>query len=122
MVPHLFHFSVGCVACGCEPAGSDPLVCNKTTGQCPCKAQAIQRQCNVCPSGHYGLNTNNPAGCLKCQCSGKSSDCTADSGWFNTQVKTELPAIVNNVDPDGWTAVDGNGEDAGALWDFIVLK
>lgn len=110
------------MSCECNLAGSSIPVCNKTTGQCPCKAQSLGRQCDMCPAGYYGLSVRNSEGCLKCQCSNKSSDCVTDQGWFVSRVNTSLSVLENNVDVDGWTGVNSAGNQVNLLldWDITV--
>ncbi|XP_022802044.1 laminin subunit gamma-1-like [Stylophora pistillata] len=110
----------GCISCECNLAGSASPVCNKTTGQCPCKAQSLGRQCDMCPAGYYGLSVQNPQGCLKCQCSNKSSDCVTDLGWFVSDVDTSLSVFNDNSDLDGWTTVDSAGNQVTLLLDWDV--
>ena len=99
----------GCTPCECNLAGSANLVCNKTTGQCPCKEHSLGLQCDTCPSGSYGLSVNNSEGCLKCQCSNKSSSCASDQGWFVSQIATNLSVLLS-VDVDNWTAINSAGD------------
>ena len=39
------------LACNCDGTGSTSLVCNKTSGQCPCKTNVSGLQCRVCQDG-----------------------------------------------------------------------
>ena len=39
------------IDCACDPDGSTSLVCDKSDGQCPCKANVTGRRCNVCEDG-----------------------------------------------------------------------
>lgn len=106
--------------CGCNLAGSMNPVCNKTTGQCPCKEHSVGRQCDTCPSGYYGLSVNNSKGCLKCQCSNKSSNCVSDQGWFVSQITTNLSGLVSNTDLDNWTAINSDGKLIKPTLDWVV--
>ena len=101
-------FPTGCTSCGCNVAGSMNAVCNKTNGQCPCKAHSLGHQCDTCPSGFYGLSVNNSEGCLKCQCSNKSSSCVSDRGWFVSQIATNL-SVFFFIDVDNWTVISSAG-------------
>ena len=98
------------------------LVCNKSTGECPCKVNSLGTKCNRCPSDFYGLEANHPKGCLKCQCSNKTSDCVTDAGWFISRIFTDLSFLVDNVEVDGWTGVTrvGNPVAVQLDWDFPV--
>ena len=117
----LLMFSTGCRSCDCNPAGSMTLVCNKTTGQCPCKVHSIGRQCDMCPPGHYGLNANHSEGCLKCQCSNKTSNCSTDPGWLFSQITSSLSTEVDKTQVDGWEGVNSAGSSVTAELDFGFL-
>ena len=55
-------------ACDCNVLGAENLVCNKTNGQCPCRANVAQvgdvtdstevadRKCSSCVSGAFGFD------------------------------------------------------------------
>lgn len=106
----LFFFPTGCTPCECSLAGSVNPVCNKTTGQCPCKEHSVSRKCDMCPSGYYGLSVNNSEGCLKCHCSNKSSNCTSDQGWFVSQITTNMSVYLPNLpNVDNWTSINDAG-------------
>ena len=40
------------LVCGCDEDGSVGLICEKETGQCPCKDNVTGRQCRVCEEGY----------------------------------------------------------------------
>ena len=106
--------------CGCNLAGSMNPVCNKATGQCPCKEHSVGRQCDTCPSGYYGLSVNNSEGCLKCQCSNKSSNCASDQGWFVSQITTNLSVFSSPENFDNWTANNSAGALVELKLDWVV--
>ena len=108
------------MSCECNLAGSMNRVCNKTTGQCPCKEHSVGRQCDTCPSGHFGLSVNNSEGCLKCQCSNKSSNCMSDQGWYVSQITTNLSVRSSNADFDNWTANNSAGDLVELQLDWLV--
>ena len=59
----------GCQSCECEGLGTlgGSEVCDKETGQCPCKANVEGRECSLCASQHYGLGQGEgDVGCLEC--------------------------------------------------------
>ena len=95
-------------------------VCNTTTGQCPCKEHSVSRQCNMCPSGYYGLSVSNSKGCLKCQCSNKSSNCMSDQGWFVSQITTNLSVFSSHPYFDNWTAINSAGDPVDLDLDWFV--
>ena len=41
-----------CVVCGCSEEGSTNLICDKRNGQCTCKPNVINRQCDECDIGY----------------------------------------------------------------------
>ena len=73
-----------------------------------------------CPSGFYGLNANDSEGCLKCQCSNKSSICASDAGWLVSVITTNLSVFVDNIKVDGWTAVNSGGSSVAVILDWGI--
>ncbi|XP_029655372.1 laminin subunit alpha [Octopus sinensis] len=61
---------LGCRQCECNPAGTvgGINVCDGATGQCMCKVDVVERNCNQCKDGTYALSANNPFGCKACDC------------------------------------------------------
>lgn len=75
-------FSSVCVpwfsACNCDSLGSSSLVCDVTTGQCPCLPNVANAsesdalggvgglQCGVCIQDYFGKHTGQ--GCQPCMC------------------------------------------------------
>ncbi|XP_078587501.1 uncharacterized protein LOC144868761 isoform X3 [Branchiostoma floridae x Branchiostoma japonicum] len=65
-----------CSACACDESGSVALVCNHTTGLCPCKpgVDTSTRRCSGCMENHYGFDTpdgdgtDSQPGCSPCNC------------------------------------------------------
>lgn len=57
-----------CIPCTCSPVGSLSNVCDKLTGQCPCKEGITGHDCSNCPPRHVVTDT----GCLNCddECTG----------------------------------------------------
>ena len=65
----LFVLSINVSACDCSDLGSETLVCNKTSGQCPCRPNVAltgdvtdvgdvsDRKCSACVAGAYGFDT-----------------------------------------------------------------
>lgn len=52
--------SDGCVECGCDESGTVPgTVCDKTTGQCVCKAHTEGRTCDTCKDIYFNLTDSN---------------------------------------------------------------
>ncbi|NXR69873.1 LAMB2 protein, partial [Rhadina sibilatrix] len=66
-----------CRACDCDPEGSlDGGLCDSAddpargliAGQCRCKENVAGPRCDRCKPGFFGLSTDNPQGCQRCQC------------------------------------------------------
>ena len=62
-------------ACECGLGTIENEVCDKTTGQCPCKdnSRVKGRQCDTCKMGFWNLTKENSKGCEDCQCSREGS-------------------------------------------------
>nr|XP_054769842.1 laminin subunit beta-1-like [Lytechinus pictus] len=62
-------FNDTCIACNCTVEGTVPnSVCNKTNGQCACKANVQGRACDECKDTFYNLQDSNDRGCQECDC------------------------------------------------------
>lgn len=48
--------------CECDNTGSESSLCDKYTGQCPCKRNVYGRKCSRCAPGFYGFGAD---GCLR---------------------------------------------------------
>ncbi|NXO10183.1 USH2A protein, partial [Oriolus oriolus] len=59
-----------CLPCNCEKAGTvnGSLLCDKSTGQCPCKAGVTGLRCSQCVLHAYNLSMSNVRGCQPCDC------------------------------------------------------
>ncbi|XP_048244869.1 laminin subunit gamma-1-like [Haliotis rufescens] len=102
--------TTGCTSCGCEANGSNSNVCNKTSGVCPCRANVQGDKCMQCKEGFYGLGSWTSDGCLKCECSGHSSNCTTATGWYLTRTESHWTLEnVNAATGDRWTGKDDQG-------------
>ncbi|XP_062981457.1 usherin [Elgaria multicarinata webbii] len=62
--------SSACLPCNCDQAGTvnGSLLCDKSTGQCPCKMHVTDFQCSQCMPQMYNLTTQNLLGCEICDC------------------------------------------------------
>ena len=59
----------GCQSCECDVLGTlgGSNVCDKITGQCPCKMNTEGKTCSQCVTQHYGLGEGEgDVGCLEC--------------------------------------------------------
>lgn len=84
-----------CVPCNCSPIGSISNICDKKTGQCPCKEGITGHDCGNCPPRHVVTET----GCLNCD-----DDCTGkllDDVEFLESILQE--ANLTDVDSLPWT-------------------
>nr|XP_011759520.1 usherin isoform X1 [Macaca nemestrina] len=59
-----------CLPCNCDKAGTinGSLLCDKSTGQCPCKLGVTGLRCNQCEPHRYNLTIDNFQGCQMCEC------------------------------------------------------
>ncbi|EHB00446.1 Usherin [Heterocephalus glaber] len=59
-----------CLPCDCDTSGTvnGSLVCDKATGQCPCKPGVTGLPCNQCEPHRYNLTTGSFQGCRTCDC------------------------------------------------------
>ncbi|XP_041578632.1 usherin [Vulpes lagopus] len=59
-----------CLPCNCDKTGTvnGSLLCDKSTGQCPCKLGVTGLHCNQCVPHRYNLTSGNFQGCQMCEC------------------------------------------------------
>ncbi|KAI5940642.1 Usherin [Manis javanica] len=59
-----------CLPCNCDKTGTvnGSLLCDQSTGQCPCKLGVTGLHCNQCEPHRYNLTTGNFQGCQMCEC------------------------------------------------------
>ena len=96
--------------------------CNPTTGSCTCKDLVMGAKCDQCTIGYYGFSSDFPNTCLKCYCSGKTSECDAVGDYYLTTASTLFSTTQNNVGLEGWASVDIDGRESGKLeWDWAPL-
>ena len=77
-----------CQACQCSALGTiqddltgEPRQCNLDNGQCDCKPNVKNKQCDECKNGFWNLKSNE--GCEECKCNPLGSynqTCNANSG------------------------------------------
>ncbi|ESO89633.1 hypothetical protein LOTGIDRAFT_164938 [Lottia gigantea] len=89
--------SDGCQPCDCEVGGtigSNKTCENDSTGQCNCKQNVQNRQCDECKDGFYNLNPNNAEGCTACGCDpGGSQSMTCDKTFGKCPCRTNIDAM-----------------------------
>lgn len=109
-------YSLGCDACNCDVRGSVSLNCDKVSGNCPCKTLAGGKRCESCLMGfHYGLDEHHPTGCLKCQCSGKTANCTSKPDMYESNVTTNFDPFGNEF--QGWNTT--GGMNVARVWGYV---
>lgn len=70
-----------CQKCNCDVRGSlnvpgyDVIDCDDL-GQCPCRELTTGLKCDECRQSTFGLSQNNPKGCTRCFCFGRSGECS----------------------------------------------
>ncbi|KAG3258086.1 usherin, transcript variant X1 [Ictidomys tridecemlineatus] len=59
-----------CLPCNCDKMGTvnGSLLCDISTGQCPCKLGVTGLRCNQCEPHRYNLTMSNFQGCQMCEC------------------------------------------------------
>ncbi|KFO25414.1 Usherin [Fukomys damarensis] len=62
--------SFRCLPCDCDTSGtvSGSSVCDKATGQCPCKSGVTGRLCSQCEPHRYSVTVGSFRGCWTCDC------------------------------------------------------
>ncbi|KAM7532855.1 hypothetical protein Aperf_G00000128727 [Anoplocephala perfoliata] len=58
------------VPCECNVTGSVTPICDKITGQCPCRPGVVGRKCDQCDLYHYRFSSS---GCTACDCNPEGS-------------------------------------------------
>ncbi|CAF0980234.1 unnamed protein product [Didymodactylos carnosus] len=107
--------TVKCHPCNCHPRGtrrtSDVQYltqCNLQNGQCQCKPNVIDRQCDKCEDGYWNLNSDSGCGPCKCDpigaynisCSVNSGQCFCKPGVTGQHCDRCLPYHYG-FSPDG---------------------
>ncbi|XP_054432559.1 LOW QUALITY PROTEIN: usherin [Pteronotus mesoamericanus] len=59
-----------CLPCDCDKTGTEngSLLCDKSTGQCPCKLGVTGLRCNQCEPHRYNVTIGDFQGCQVCEC------------------------------------------------------
>ncbi|XP_006891492.1 PREDICTED: laminin subunit alpha-1 [Elephantulus edwardii] len=105
-----------CVSCDCDPRGTladtcdqkqGLCSCEEETGICSCKENVIGHHCNICKSGTYALEADNPVGCTPCFCFGLSQVCTELEDYVRVPVmlvpELSLLRVVSQSNLQGTT-------------------
>jgi laminin alpha 1/2 len=78
-----------CWPCNCDASGTEPSECDSKgacscdqSGACMCKAHVEGKKCASCIPGTFGLSQEDPEGCTRCFCFGRTDNChQADYVW-----------------------------------------
>lgn len=92
--------------CQCNPDGVDRIDSCDASGECQCKANVEGMSCDTCRPGTFGLDSENPHGCLNCYCSGVTNKCHEGSHY--TRVPMAAPIFGPNY--GGYTLMDLNAD------------
>lgn len=59
-----------CLPCDCDKTGTvnGSVLCDKSTGQCPCKSGVTGLRCSQCQPHRYNLTAGDFQGCRVCEC------------------------------------------------------
>uniref|UniRef100_A0A8C7ZDL5 Basement membrane-specific heparan sulfate proteoglycan core protein n=1 Tax=Oryzias sinensis TaxID=183150 RepID=A0A8C7ZDL5_9TELE len=88
-----------CQPCQCHINGSLSEVCNKESGQCPCKEDVLGRQCDKCKPSYWWDAEHH--GCMPCRCSPRGSiaqrcdsegRCTCRPGFAGSRCDQRRPS------------------------------
>ncbi|XP_049885171.1 basement membrane-specific heparan sulfate proteoglycan core protein-like isoform X3 [Pectinophora gossypiella] len=90
--------------CSCDERG-EAGPCD-SRGLCQCKQNVEGEHCDVCRPGTFGLDRDEPLGCLSCYCSGVTTDCH-EAGHYS---RIEMAAPIFGDDYGGYSLTDLNGE------------
>ncbi|XP_045509429.1 laminin subunit alpha [Colias croceus] len=105
-----------CFPCTCDLDGTTDDVCDQNTAQCYCKKYVRGQACNTCKEEYFNLQSDNPEGCTKCYCFGKTTRCSSSymswaeingmSDWYLVNVEanrtlnifpiTVAPTVLND--------------------------
>ncbi|XP_059533348.1 usherin [Myotis daubentonii] len=73
-----------CLPCDCDKTGTvnGSVLCDKSTGQCPCKSGVTGLRCSQCQPHRYNLTAGDVQGCRVCECdsAGTLPGTTCDPG------------------------------------------
>ncbi|XP_052752510.1 basement membrane-specific heparan sulfate proteoglycan core protein isoform X3 [Galleria mellonella] len=100
--------------CTCDSRGQDGP-CD-VYGNCQCKQNVEGAACDQCRPGTFGLDANNPQGCLSCYCSGVTTECHEGTNYY--RIPMAAPILGSNY--GGYTITNLNG-DQEYNTDFVPL-
>ncbi|GAB6025535.1 hypothetical protein CHUAL_011266 [Chamberlinius hualienensis] len=83
-----------CQLCECDLRGATEEICDMDNSWCFCKENVEGPQCDTCRPGTFNLEEENPVGCTKCFCSGKTDRCSSSALYWSS-----------STEQTGWRAV-----------------
>lgn len=96
-----YHSFPACYMCDCNRDGTTFEICDQADERCFCKKNVEGRSCERCKEGTYNLQKNNPEGCTKCFCFGKTTRCE------QAYLKPFNVSMLNNVTVNRIKVEDG---------------
>ncbi|KAM4770863.1 usherin [Rhinophrynus dorsalis] len=81
--------SLACFPCNCDISGTinSSQFCDKSSGQCLCKAFVTGQHCNICMPQMFNLTTDNLLGCQECDCDPAGTLADTECDQINGQCK-----------------------------------
>ncbi|KAG6444669.1 hypothetical protein O3G_MSEX003477, partial [Manduca sexta] len=106
-----------CLPCTCDLDGTTDDVCDQNTAQCYCKKHVRGQACDTCKEDYFNLQADNPEGCTKCFCFGKTTRCSSSdliwaaidgvaswhlvnveaNGTLNVYLREQQPILFNDT-------------------------
>ncbi|CAD5124265.1 DgyrCDS12560 [Dimorphilus gyrociliatus] len=118
----------GCQDCFCNPSGTlgGTTVClTNATGSCPCKKNVMNRRCDECLDGFYGLNETKADGCTICDCDAggsSSSTCRKSDGQCPCRKNVDdrqCKSVIQQTFYPGAHYFSYQFEDEKGMWDRV---
>lgn len=78
--------------CVCDDRGTTEEICDQVTSSCHCKNNVYGLACDLCKEGTFHISAENPDGCTKCFCFGKTTRCSS-SNLYRSQVTEHLKSF-----------------------------
>ncbi|XP_059055423.1 laminin subunit alpha [Achroia grisella] len=86
-----------CLPCTCDRDGTTDDVCDQNTAQCYCKKHVYGQACDTCREDYFNLQDENPDGCTKCYCFGKTTRCSSSSLYW-AEINGMSDWYLSNID------------------------
>lgn len=94
-----YHTFPYCEECECDIRGTTDDICDLESAECFCKENVDGTACDLCVDGSFNLQENNPLGCSKCFCFGKTTRCRS-SDYYKTQIEDMESWIISAISID----------------------